>query len=154
DYSLSPGVFNSYDPTGSIFTTYANWPTNPPPLQGKLTLLSVDFQGKGGESLLSPTEFEYDLDPVHTANQNQINIINVPSGRKGNIYVQTSGKFKAGDIIKFTQNNTLYYCTLLKETTSNTFEVLYLDKQLTATASNVPAFKTKNPPYNKDAYDI
>ena len=48
DYSLAKGTINSFDAIGN--------------LSGKLTLKSVDFQGKGGESLIPPTRFEYDLD--------------------------------------------------------------------------------------------
>ena len=153
NYSLNNGVFNSRDPEGARYTTLDNTIDEHGYL-GKLTLLSVDLQGKGGESLLPSVEFEYELDANDPKNQDQINVLDIPTERKGSIQGHTTGKFEVGDIVKFTQMNIVYYCTLLKSTGNNVFEVLYLDKVPEATMANISAVKTKNPPYNKDAYDI
>lgn len=154
DYSLTKGVFNSYDPSGSIYGTLDDWPVDSPPLLGKLTLLNVDFQGKGGESLLPPVAFEYDLEPTDPLNKDNINLINVPLERKGKIQVETEELFVEGDILKFNIGAETYFCTLLKNLGNRFFDVLYLEKQPPSTGSNIAAVKTKNPPYNKDAYDI
>ncbi|MCD0487344.1 hypothetical protein LPB86_03830 [Pedobacter sp. MC2016-14] len=150
DYSLSSGVPNSY--VGSFLESYGAQ-TNEK--TGKLTLLSVDFQGKSGIPVTPPIEFEYDLHPDDISNQENVKVISTStSNRKGDIEVQSSNKLIVGDIIKFTINGTLYYCTLILDKGDKIFEVLYLkDKPPTITVF-IPAVKTKNPPYNKDFYDI
>ena len=55
--------------------------------------------------------------------------------------------------MKFTYNNTDYYCVLAREV-SGGYEIQYLNATIPASApGNVLAQKTKNPPYEKDHYD-
>jgi len=191
DYSLCPGVPNSYDPTGA--STYIASPVTPTNFLGKLTLLSVDFQGKGGTPMTPPIQFQYDLDPTSPANQGNITITNAPANQQGTltgatyaifgdvtssppdifqgltysvfinqtglstITVQTPNNFSIGDILSFQFNGSKYYCTLLSPTpgVSNGFNVLFLNSSPGTNSINttVAAVKTKNPPYNYDAYD-
>ncbi|WP_426672076.1 DUF5977 domain-containing protein [Mucilaginibacter sp. McL0603] len=83
DYSLCPGEPNSYDALGT--NTYTGTPAAPSKLLGKLTLLSVDFQGKGGASMIPPTQFQYDLDPTDAANQGVVLISQAPDNQQGTI---------------------------------------------------------------------
>jgi len=162
DYTTAMGCPNSYDPGG--LNTYIQNPSTSPPtassLLGKLTLLSVDFRGKGGALETPPTKFQYDLDPTDPANQDNISITRLQS-----IDPQTSQitpaviqlqsyKSRIGDILKFSIGGVDYYCTILSETYgTNSFSVCFLNNAPTALASNIPAVFTKNPPYNKDAFD-
>jgi len=187
DYSLCPGVPKSVDPGGLLL--YLNQAdgydlTTP---YGKLTLLSVDFQGKSGTPMTPPILFQYDLDPTNPANQGNINIITAPSNttgvvqgptfvaangnslapplnqtspinQYGTITVQIPGNFNAGDILSFALGGTNYYCTLLStQDGGTTFKVLFLNNSPGSGSvnpnANIPAVKTKNPPYNYDAFD-
>ena len=185
DYSLCPGVPNSYDPTGA--STYIASPVIPTTFLGKLTLLSVDFQGKGGTPMTPPIQFKYDLDPASPVNKGNITITNAPVNQtgivkgasyaingnppavqagptypvgvnqQGTITAQTPGIFNIGDILSFQFNGLTYYCTILSSipNVTNGFNVLFLNNSPGTTSQNqtVAAVKTKNPPYNYDAYD-
>jgi hypothetical protein len=164
DYSLSPGCPNSYDP-GGINTYFQNNVTVgaplPGPLLGKLTLLSLDFQGKGGTPITPPLQFQYDNDPSNPANQGDIAITQAPSNtpgvnQPGTIQVKAVGNFNAGDVLSFQINGITYYCTLLSTPDNgSTFKVLFLNNSPGAASINqiAAAVKTKNPPYNYDAFD-
>ncbi|WP_439698632.1 hypothetical protein ACFGVS_10870 [Mucilaginibacter sp. AW1-7] len=163
DYSLSQGCPNSYDPGG--LNTYIAHPSingsTSPTLLGKLTLLSVDFQGKGGVSMTPPTQFQYDVDASAPANNDNITITNAPVNQPGinqlgGIRVTTPGKFKTGDIITFVINSTTYYCTLISTTDQTNFNVFFLNNSPGTSSINTvqTGRKTKNPPYNADASDI
>jgi hypothetical protein len=165
DYSLCPGVPNSYDPGG--LNTYFNQNVANNSASGKLTLLSVDMQGKGGAPMTPPIQFQYDLDPTDAKNQDNITYA-APTGTSvtqngnsitlytGTITTQTSTKFRPGDILSFQAGSTTYYCTILAATdgTNTNFNVRYLNNAPPGAGSSTPAVKTKNPPYNKDAYDM
>ncbi|MGY4538204.1 hypothetical protein ACVW0P_002624 [Mucilaginibacter sp. UYNi724] len=143
DYSLSPGVPNSFGQGASSNTLSL----------GKLCLLSVDFQGKSGTTITPPTEFQYDLDQTDPKNMGIISITSI-AGLSGKISVQTGSNFKVGEIILFSINGVKYYCTLLNTTDNGTtYNVLFLNNTPGALSNSISATKTKNPPYNKDAYD-
>ena len=162
NYSLCPGAPNSYDPGG--YATYFNQAGQV--ANGKLTLLSVDMQGKAGMSMTPPTLFQYDLDPSDPNNQDIIACtapVSTNVTQNGNpltLYTGTlstqSNKFRPGDILSFQSGSNTYYCTLVSATdnTNTNFNVRYLNIAPAAAGSNLSATKTKNPPYNKDAYDM
>ncbi|MDB5134373.1 MAG: hypothetical protein JWP37_976 [Mucilaginibacter sp.] len=190
DYSLCSGVPNNIHDLGELNLYFGqNTAVNNPPY-GKLTLLSVDFQGQGGTPIIPPIQFQYDLDANNPANQgnititntltNQVGAIQGPSfaqnpsngaggyiqppeiqtkviNQSGAITVQTPGNFNIGDILSFQIGGTIYYCTLLSSIPNvpNGFNVLFLNNSPPTTSINttVAAVKTKNPPYNYDAYD-
>jgi hypothetical protein len=169
DYSLSPGVPNSYDATGGNNTYFAqsNVTNNAggkvaESFLGKLTLLSVDFQGKGGTPVTPPVTFAYDVNPTDPVNQASINITSIGStahpNYSGTVQVSTvnnsSTNFQPGDILSFSVSGVTYYCTLLSTNDNYNFNVLFLNNPPPTTVSNLSAVRTKNPPYNYDAYDI
>ena len=148
DNSLCPGVPNSFAAGAGSNTTNL----------GKLTLLSVDLQGKSGVSMQPPIQFQYDLDATNTTNQDNISVTQASANQagtnqSGKILVQTNNKFKVGDIISFAANGQTYYCTLMSTTDHSNFNVLFLNNSPGGLYSNLPAVRTKNPPYNKDGYD-
>ncbi|MND59664.1 hypothetical protein D3C80_508660 [compost metagenome] len=151
DYSLLPETVNSFDPNGDIYNQTTGLTS---PKSGKLTLRSINLKGKGGSAVTPPIIFNYDY-PDEDQYKGQIAVSSVPqaSDRKGTIQI-SGNNLKIGDIIKFTVNGILYYCTILKLDTGTTYQVLYLDKLPGAISGYISATKTKNPPYNKDAYDM
>jgi len=157
DYSLVPGTAGS---------NVDGLPANP--TYGKYSLLSVDFQGKGGAAITPPVRFQYDFDTSIPANNDIVNVTSTPSNGFGTIEIQTANKFKPGDILKIITGTTIYssvyYCTLLSSADNKNFNVQYLVSSragLGPAVSGVPSgpvaglavFRTKNPPYNKDAVD-
>jgi hypothetical protein len=141
DYSLTPGVTNSYDPS------------LPSKLLGKLTLLSVDFQGEGGTPVTPPIQFQYDYDPTDPKNNGEAVIGPVVGQNSTLTFSSSANNFQVGDIVTFTNQATQYYCTLLSTQDGNTFNVLFLNTPSPGPIA-VSVVKTKNPPYNSQAYDM
>jgi hypothetical protein len=150
DNSLCPGAPNSFTPQNNLNKL------------GKLTLLSVDFQGKGGTPMTPPIEFQYDLDPADPGNNDNITITSASANQAGTnqpgtIRVGSPGKkFKTGDIVTFTINAVTYYCTLISTTDNTNFKVLFLNNSPGTGSINtvIAGRKTKNPPYNNDTHDL
>jgi hypothetical protein len=105
DYSLCPKLPNSYDPAGTNTYITTSIPPAETDLMGKLTLLSVDFQGKGGAEVTPPTQFQYDLDPTDPANQGSIFITSAPDDQSGTIVGPTLTDPSTGN--PYTSNNPL-----------------------------------------------
>jgi hypothetical protein len=144
-YALSPGTPNSFDNslinTQNPSTTDSQYPTS-----GKLTLESISFKGKGGASLIPPMKFSYDLAK--------------PLAGTSSLYTQ-SGDYlinvgqadvQAGDIVRLTNSSGAFYAAVKKQASGIC--------TLKFPSGNTPATgfytweQTKNPGYNKDAYDI
>jgi hypothetical protein len=147
DYSLCPGVSNSFlssDPNTKF---------------GKLSLLSLEMKGKGGTAILPPTSFQYDIDQYDPANQDNISIITPGAAnaqgtnQSGQIQVQTQYKFKVGDVLAYKYNAQIYYCTLTATADGLNFNVVFIKNSPLGNSYNLPATRTKNPPYSKDGYD-
>ncbi len=160
DYSLCPGCPNSYDPGG--LNTYVQNPSTsvPASLLGKLTLLSVDFQGRGGALMTPPTGFQYDLDPTDPNNQDTFTVAIGQTKSSTSLRISPAliqfgtHKFKPGDIVALQGYGTNYYCTILAtESSDNAYYCVFLNNNGLPTNASGTALRTKNPPYNKDAYD-
>jgi hypothetical protein len=151
DYSLSKETPNSFDETGSIFSIPKVSTINMPRL-GKLTLNSIEFAGKNGTKITPPISFEYDLDVSKPENNDNIRIL--PNSSVRQIQLGDASKFNEGDLLRFSVNQVEYYLVILKKEGS-LCKVQYLGKvpafQNERTAQ---AFRTKNPPYDKDRYDM
>ncbi|MEN0052354.1 MAG: putative Ig domain-containing protein [Mucilaginibacter sp.] len=149
DNSLSPGAPNSFTSDNNLRKL------------GKLTLLSVDFQGKGGIPMTPPMQFQYDLDSSDPVNQGNIFITQAPTNQAGTnqpgmIQVKTANRFSVGDILTFQILGSTYWCTLLSTSDGgSTFKVLFLNNSPGPTSifTLLDVQKTKNPPFNYDAYD-
>jgi len=135
DYSLAKGTENSYDINNLSFKN------------GKLTLKSVQFRGKGGVNLLPKTDFQYELD----ADESQSF-----SGLLTTSTFQTSSSaFDVGDLL--VDVNTGVFCGVVSAKGGNLgSSAVYVLTNSSYTGASVTASlkATKNPPYNKNHYDI
>ncbi len=133
DYSLSAGTNNSFD----VF--------DPGTKYGKLTLKKLNFRGKGGASLLPPTLFEYELSGSDLKSQNNVTLTS-------SSFSTTNGSFSVGDLIQTTDG--LYCGVITKSVLSGSTYTYTLANSLYVGGSTTANIQTtKNPPYNKDAYD-
>ncbi len=160
DYSLCPETLNSYDKNGVITSNNIGDLTNPnnPMVQnmnnklGKLTLKSIKFCGKGGvQSLIPPIEFDYDLkEPILASGTPQYDGMLKK-------FVVTLSRFKAGDLVRFTNWGKTYYACLLPSDAPNKFALNFLGKNqldIQNLTSPIEFTETKNPPYHKDFVDV
>jgi hypothetical protein len=146
---LSPETSNSFDfnlfrgvvPYGADQTdpsVYAKY--------GKLTLNRVSFLGKAGADLIPPLKFQYELDKPLTGKSDLVNLAG-----KYSFNVSNSGLIE-GDLIKFTVAANSYYAVIMS-LAGNVHNLKIVGKNLTPPAGTIDWRQTKNPPYNKDAYD-
>lgn len=131
DYSLCLNTSNSF--------------VNPGDLRGKLTLLSLVTRGKGGASFMPPNQFQYDLGSDVVA---QAGVTLSPTN-----FVTSNGNFQVGDLIA---TNT-YYCgviTAKSPPSGGNYTYTLANSSYTGAIITANVFTTKNPPYNKDFWDI
>jgi hypothetical protein len=138
DYSLCPNTANSFD-YSYINTKY-----------GKLTLRLVSFKGRGGACVLPPLKFQYELSD-NEKRTGTVTIYNDISNFEGTI--AGSSSYLEGDILNFVYNGGSYYCVVKKIISAGTYKVRYID-YIPPGNIYVVASATKNPSYNKDAYDL
>jgi hypothetical protein len=151
DYSLTQGTSNSFDPNGDLFNQTPD--TNLINTKfGKLTLKSLTFRGKGGTDNLPPTKFSYDIEN----HQNLPGLIRSIDGANkiATIAFNTnSAAFEIGDIVMFTQSGSTFY-GYVRNTSSGSIDIKFLSTSTPIAGQIGGLSKTKNPPYNKDAYDV
>lgn len=113
---------------------------------GKLTLNSINYWGLKSEKIGPPITFEYDIPKVEFTVSLSWNVLNQT------FLTTNDGNVKKGDIIEI---DTHYYVIALSDLTNNKVQVqsLYANNIIPLWKS-FKAFVTKNPPFNKDAYDI
>jgi hypothetical protein len=136
DYSLCPNTTNSFDIN------------NPGVLTGKLSLLSVLDRGKGGASMIPPQRFAYD---IAGAAANTTTGATVSPGS----ITTTNGTFNIGDMVMASAQPSPVYCGVITAKAQAGGNWVYNLTNGNNTGSSVTAtiWATKNPPYNKDAYD-
>ena len=120
---------------------------------GKLTLEGIQFKGKAGADLIPPMKFEYELeDPLRG-----IGYVYKQSGEglvtREYVLSQTNSELSEGDIIKIISSDRTCYAVVY-EITGGTHKIRILGKLKPYDNQNVSWSTTKNPPYNKDNYDI
>jgi hypothetical protein len=123
---------------------------------GKLTLKSLKFLGKQGADLTPPMNFEYDL-PETSENNTQLNVIT--SGGVTTIWYAQGRRLEKGDILRYIANGKTNYANVKDVLISNdgfgtTTYKLTLFPGSTLPAGVLNGYQTKNPPYNKDTYDM
>ncbi|SUJ25585.1 Uncharacterised protein [Sphingobacterium spiritivorum] len=135
-YSLVKNTANSY-PLTNISEKH-----------GKLTLDKIGFRGKGGISLIPKTVFEYEEPSVYK---------NVMFSNSTKFTAVGSSPFKVGDMLETSSGD---YCgVIISEDVSNGGEVPSTTYSIIngnfspSGLTGVQVRKTKNPPFNKDAYD-
>lgn len=158
DYSLCPDVSNNSQAVSGYHTTTTT---------GKLTLKEVKFLGKQGANLLPSTKFDYEL-PAQERKAGSVTVSTVfdLSQKLSKGYLNTTDltTFKEGDLISFSlsgpSGSQTFYCAILKKVTQSngqlSYWVNYLKERPDASFANLTAkaINTKNPPYNKDFYDM
>jgi len=136
DYSLCPNTVNSYDIAG------------PSVKFGKLTLNSIATRGKSGASILPPTSFQYDLGGDA---RTQVGVILTADN-----FTTTNGLFEVGQLIRASASPSDYYCGVITSKTfqsPSTYVYTLANNSYSGGAITATVYTTKNPPYNKDAYD-
>jgi YD repeat-containing protein len=133
DYSLCKNTSNSFYTEGQLL--------------GKLSLTALTTRGKGGANIFPPVRFEYDL---------QSNPVDVTlTGANGSTpasFTTTNGDFKEGDLITSTSLNA--FCgVIIKKSSSSPYTYTLANCSYTGGTITAAVRTTKNPPYNKDAYD-
>lgn len=137
DYSLCDGTENS-------FTSFGQ-------LQGKLTLLALKTRGKGGVEVVPPNQFQYEQDDA---------VVDPQAQRYSQLFVTNNPNFKVGDIVKSSVSGQPdVYAGVITSIVANspsaglytcgTYGDRYTGPMITAKVST-----TKNPPYDKDKFDI
>jgi hypothetical protein len=124
---------------------------------GKLTLKSIFFRGLNGTNQLPPLRFYYELDPTQQVTGN-ITCTNFTMGNP--VFEFTSAaSFAMGDILSVTSSQS-YQCVILSYNAANN---TYKAKEIVGRNDSRPprgvdysgaAVTTKNPWYDKDAYDL
>ena len=141
DYSSCPGTTNSFDSYGTGFTFAKN---------GKLTLKNVVARGKGGANLLPPTSFSYELTAAEQNAQ--------PATVTGYTFITATNAYKVGDLIM--QRNTvaggpdIFLGPILKVDGSGPYTYTTYHGPYTSGSVQATVFRTKDPPYDKNAYDM
>jgi hypothetical protein len=137
DYSLCAGTKNSFDAfAGPIF-----------PTQGKLTLKNVIMRGKGGTALLPPTKFEYELSGT--------DVVTATGTLTSTSFTTTNGNLNVGDLLRIDDFSQLYCGAITSKTPSGGNYIYAITNSLYAGGASTKIMRTtKNPPYNKDAYDM
>lgn len=149
DYSLVPNTANSFVSSIDVLNSTAqssNFKT------GKLTLKSVKFYTKGGASLIPETKFEYDSEysfqgSLYTAGDGSRNL---------SVSNFALHDFFVGEILRFKYNGSNIYAYITEiNPDSNNLKIKIIEGSgVPSHISKLVITKTKNPPYNKDFYDM
>jgi hypothetical protein len=138
DYSLCGSTENSIDIT---------------PKKGKLTLTSLEIKNKGAVSLLPKTKFRYELDVTE-----QMSVscpVTLTDAAKNIGTICSNSPYVRGDLLKALFNGKWYNFIVIGDAGL----IKFTDKSITTLLSVgnpvlTTIYKTKNPEYNKDAYDV
>jgi hypothetical protein len=135
DYSLCQGTTNSFDIS------------NPSVKSGKLTLNNVVTRGKGGVNLLPAMQLSYDLTGTDANTQAGVSL-------SAGSFSTSNGNFQLGDMIQqIGSPNT--YCGVItgKSGSGGTYTYTLANGNYSGGTVTTTVSATKNPSYNKDAYD-
>ncbi|MDW3196100.1 MAG: hypothetical protein R8G66_27255 [Cytophagales bacterium] len=149
DYSLQDnvglaGVINSFDAIGEIYNSPPNLSLQHTKL-GKLTLNSLELQGKEGRSVTPPIEFSYDLQNGPVVGQ----AWSVAGDQA--IMVENAQDIQPGDLLKTTSGS---YFVVDYSADGFWFLRNIAGDNLAITEQTISFEKTKNPPYDREAFDI
>ncbi|TGE17545.1 RHS repeat domain-containing protein [Hymenobacter elongatus] len=155
NYSLSPGTVNSWDETGTFYTSSdlsspSTSVSNTPPLFGKLTLNQIQTFGLGGNGAMPPTKFGYELSQEEKSSTS-ITVGEVINS-KGYVMLGDENPFREGDLLEFIANGRRVCCALVKSEGGIHYLARYIG--YSPPSGTYTASLTKNPPYSKDNYDM
>lgn len=135
-YDLCKGTANSFYSSGNAEK------------YGKLTLSSLAFRGIGGANLTPPVEFDYGLSGS--------DLILANGSLTAETFLTSNGMFKVGDLIETDGAETIFCGVILskEQVGSNYMYRFKKSRFITPGAVMKTVRTTKNPPYDKDAYDM
>jgi hypothetical protein len=147
DYSLVPGTSNSYD---------SKKPEN---RLGKLTLLSINYLGKHGKSLMPPINFFYDINSPFLPVGTTLKMNGSYSGTSDLILEKKDAHVIANiptySIVRFKQGGTWKYGVVYGKSSSFLrISVASLGKDVFVEGAATDLQLTKNPPYDRNKYDV
>lgn len=155
DYSLTPSTPNSFDEEGLLYACNLceDFIPNNSLLQsklGKLTLNSVIFKGKSGIESLPAIKFNYDNTNSDLIN-GQITAVDDIKKTIAISVTQNSEQFQVGDVIKLNQGQNTFYGYITESSSLARAKIISSQLPILGYAQFRP---TKNPPYNKDFFDM
>lgn len=135
DYNLCKGTTNSFDPSAVSQKS------------GKLSLSSLRFRGVGGANLTPPIEFEYNLSGSE---------LKTASGTLSSTsFLSSSSTFEVGDLLETDEISSVYCGVIIaKEQTGSNYLYTLKKSRYSAGSTTKQVRTTKNPPYDKDAFDM
>lgn len=150
-YQLTPETENSFDFSlvniAIPSTDEADYPRH-----GKLTLDAIHFQGKGGSKLIPPTRFGYELEDPLRGNGYMVQEAGIFNLNKFSMS-QASSSLVIGDILKIFSRERVCY-GLVYEISGGLHKIKILGDKRPYNNQYASWELTKNPPYNKDHYDM
>jgi hypothetical protein len=142
-YSLCAETVNSFD--YRVSPPVEGFPSLGSQKGGKLTLDSIKFLGKHQTDLMPKMEFKYEVsNPLRGSAHLSY------SNNKYFFTAANSGLLK-GDLIRFGSDKVIYAVITDTESGVNVLKIL---GENTPNVGVIHWHETKNPPYNKDAYDV
>jgi len=136
DYSLCPYTVNSFDANNSAIK------------YGKLTLNSVAFRGKSGANLIPPIKFNYELLDSEKKTQAGVTLTQ-------NSFSTTNSSFQKGDLIaQSTASNGFCGVITSISVANGVYTYSLKNGNYTGGTISTTVYTTKNPPYNKNCYDM
>jgi len=141
----------TYDNTLCLNTSNSFTDISTGQLFGKLTLLNVSTRGKGGAAIIPPTRFQYDLGS-NAVTQTGVTLTGANGSTPAN-FTTTNNNFKVGDLVMCPPLNAFCGVITKKTLSGSTYTYSLANCNYTATATTTTVTTTKNPPYNKDAFD-
>jgi len=132
DYSLCSNTRNSFDP---------NAPSTP---MGKLALKALTFKGKGGATSMPSMQFSYELPAA--------NIKTATGTVSATSFTTSTPVFQTGDLLQ--SGGTFYGVVTSYNASTNIYSLANSSFPASSGSVTQTLSTTKNPPYNKDAYDM
>lgn len=119
--------------------------------KGKLTLTSLKFLGNQEADVLPPVVFSYEVGNPKKA---QVFLSKVGTPPKYTFYRQNT-EFSVGDIVKFDKGSSYYGVITNINLANHIHDLLIFDGNTASlTSGNITITETKNPPHNKEMYDM
>lgn len=151
DYSLADKTPNSFDKLGSLYGQYPDLNMVNEKL-GKLTLISLEIQGKSGAKVLPPTKFLYDYEtPI--SSEGKFGVTEDTKEIMG-LSQEFHDEIAVGDIVKFQQHGNEFFALIIYEDVNSHVNVNIISDTEPVVGSLTNVRKTKNPLYQKDCFDI
>ncbi len=150
DYSLAQGTDNSFDhPT--LYSATPSFSRGDYTFYGKLTLKSLRFQGKQGQSVMPPTSFAYDLEKPKLGSFYAEDLWNEKI-----VFSASDAGLVPGDLLKITSTDGKAYNAIVLGVDSEGRGSAKLTGDLGQNAHYEGDYRwveTKNPVFDKNAFD-